>query len=177
MNENRKTQPQLWRKFQWLGMLVLAVCLLWCNAARVKAEDIVIQCGDNCYGTLTDTGVLTISGTGAMWDYTDVGNSVFKKYGDNIYKVVIQDGITRIGDHVFGSYSKSYSGEFTKIQSVTIGKGVQEIGDSAFDWYGWNVFNRYSGKCPYNWERSILGLCGTKCYVTSRIENNRRRCI
>ena len=132
MNENRKTQPQLWKQFQWLGMLVLAVCLLWCNAARVKAEDIVIQCGDNCYGTLTDTGVLTISGTGAMWDYTYVGNSVFKKYGDNIYKVVIQDGITRIGDHVFGSYSKSYSGEFTKIQSVTIGKGVQEIGDSAF---------------------------------------------
>ena len=70
MNENRKTQPQLWKQFQWLGMLVLAVCLLWCNAARVKAEDIVIQCGDNCYGTLTDTGVLTISGTGAMWDYT-----------------------------------------------------------------------------------------------------------
>ena len=54
MNENRKTQPQLWKQFQWLGMLVLAVCLLWCNAARVKAEDIVIQCGDNCYGTLTE---------------------------------------------------------------------------------------------------------------------------
>ena len=28
MNENRKTQPQLWKQFQWLGMLVLAVCLL-----------------------------------------------------------------------------------------------------------------------------------------------------
>ena len=64
MNENRKTQPQLWKQFQWLGMLVLAVCLLWCNAARVKAEDIVIQCGDNCYGTLTEDGTLTISGTG-----------------------------------------------------------------------------------------------------------------
>ena len=132
MNENRRTQPQIWRRFQWLGMLVLAVCLLWCNAARVKAEDIVIQCGDNCYGTLTDTGVLTISGTGAMWDYTYVGDSVFRKYGDNIYKVVIQDGITRVGDHVFGGYSYNYSGEFTKIQSVTIGKNVQEIGEYAF---------------------------------------------
>ena len=132
MNENRRTQPQIWRRFQWLGMLVLAVCLLWCNAAKVKAENIVIQCGDNCYGTLTEDGTLTISGTGAMWDYTYVGDSVFKKYGDDIYKVIIQEGITRIGDHVFGSYSKSYSGEFTKIQSVTIGKSVQEIGDSAF---------------------------------------------
>ena len=126
MNENRKTQPQLWKQFRWLGMLVLAVCLLWCNAARVKAEDIVIQCGDNCYGTLTDTGVLTISGTGAMWDYTDADDSVFYDYYREIYKLIIQDGITRIGDRVFGG------GNFYRIQSVSIGKNVQEIGEYAF---------------------------------------------
>ena len=126
MNENRKTQPQLWKQFQWLGMLVLAVCLLWCNAARVKAEDIVIQCGDNCYGTLTDTGVLTISGTGAMWDYTDADDSVFCDYYREIYKLIIQDGITRIGDRAFGG------GNFYRIQSVSIGQNVQEIGEYAF---------------------------------------------
>ena len=126
MNENRRTQPQIWRRFQWLGMLVLAVCLLWCNAARVKAEDIVIQCGDNCYGTLTDTGVLTISGTGAMWDYTNGDGSVFHEYTDDIYKVIIENGITRIGDYVFAVF-------FHKIQSVFIGTGVQEIGKHAFD--------------------------------------------
>ena len=136
MNENRKTQPQLWKQFQWLGMLVLAVCLLWCNAARVKAEDIVIQCGDNCYGTLTDTGVLTISGTGAMWDYTNGYDGAFHEYTDDIYKVIIENGITRIGDYVFGPEYKSgryRSNLFDKIQSVSIGTGVQEIGKHAFD--------------------------------------------
>ena len=78
MNENRKTQPQLWRKFQWLGMLVLAVCLLWCNAARVKAEDIVIQCGDNCYGTADGYRSADHQRNRSDVDYTDVGNSVFK---------------------------------------------------------------------------------------------------
>ena len=132
MNENRKTQPQLWKQFQWLGMLVLAVCLLWCNAARVKAEDIVIQCGDNCYGTLTEDGTLTISGTGAMWDYTNSGDSVFDSYKDEIYKVIIQEGITRIGEYVFGGWINGSWGRFEKIQSVSIGKSVQEIGDYAF---------------------------------------------
>ena len=124
MNENRKTQPQLWKQFQWLGMLVLAVCLLWCNAARVKAEDIVIQCGDNCYGTLTEDGTLTISGTGAMWDYTNSGDSVFDSYKDEIYKVIIQEGITRIGEYVFGGWINGSWGRFEKIQSVSIGKKV-----------------------------------------------------
>ena len=130
MNENRRTQPQLWKQFRWLGMLVLAVCLLWCNAARVKAEDIVIQCGDNCYGTLTDTGVLTISGTGKMWDWTEdtYYESEFYKHREDIFQVVIGDGITRIGGMAFGAPIEGYE----YLRSVTIGKGVKEIGADAF---------------------------------------------
>ena len=130
MNQNRKTQPQLWRKFQWLGMLVLAVCLLWCNAAKVKAEDIVIQCGDNCYGTLTEDGTLTISGTGAMWDWSEDSfyNSEFYKHKEDIFQVVIGDGITRIGGMAFGAPIEGYE----YLRSVTIGKGVKEIGADAF---------------------------------------------
>ena len=130
MNENRQVKPQLWKQLKWLGMLVLAVCLLWCNAAKVKAEDIVIQCGDNCYGTLTDTGVLTISGTGKMWDWTEdtYYKSEFYKHREDIFQVVIGDGITRIGGMAFGAPIEGYE----YLRSVTIGKGVKEIGAHAF---------------------------------------------
>lgn len=41
-----------------------------------------------------------------------------------IYKVIIEKGITNIGDYAFS--------EFTHIQSVTIGNSVNTIGRSAF---------------------------------------------
>ena len=141
MNENRKTQKQLWKQFQWLGMLMLAVCLLWCNVVKVKAEDVVIQCGDNCYGTLAEDGTLTISGTGKMWDYESGYKSAFAGYKDKILHVVIGDGITKIGDYAFGGYpsgsyypdwNDSFGSVFHWIESVSIGTGVQEIGKCSF---------------------------------------------
>ena len=60
------------------------------------------RCGDSITWTLDDSGNLTLSGSGEMWNYGIV-TSPFKDYG--IKTVTIGDGITSIGDYAFGGCS------------------------------------------------------------------------
>jgi len=86
------------------------------------------KCGKNVTWTLDDQGTLTISGSGAMRDY-----NLWHLYYDDqwapwynnkkISKIVIQNGITHIGNEAFLDLS---------LASVTIPDSVTYIGDSAF---------------------------------------------
>ena len=79
--------------------------------------------------TLSDDGTLTISGNGAIPDYENafkddaVGRPWFLTR-ESITKVIIEDGITGIGDGAFF--------ECTSLKSVTIPKSVTYIGGTAF---------------------------------------------
>ena len=72
---------------------------------------------------LNDEGVLTFSGTGLMKNYTSKTAMPWSKYADEITKVVIQNGATRIGDYAFYGIS---------VQSIEIPETVTAIGDYAF---------------------------------------------
>jgi hypothetical protein len=77
------------------------------------------KCGDNVtYSLDTSTGVLTISGTGEMTD------SPFGQNSNIIKSVIIENGVTSIGDSAF-CHCKS-------LTNVTIGSSVTSIGESAF---------------------------------------------
>lgn len=67
------------------------------------------------------TGTLTISGTGDMEDYSS--SSPFYN-NSNIKSVVIENGVTSIGNYAFGNCSS--------LTSVTIPDSVTSIDDSAF---------------------------------------------
>ena len=82
------------------------------------------SCGENVTWTLTADGTLTISGTGAMTDYTYDSRSPWYSCRAYIKRVVMQQGVTSIGDHAFWDCSG--------LTSVTIPDGVTSIGDSAF---------------------------------------------
>lgn len=60
-------------------------------------------CGDNLTWTLSDDGILTISGNGSMRDYTNEasGSSVDFPNPFAVRKVVIENGVTSIGDYAF----------------------------------------------------------------------------
>ena len=88
--------------------------------------------GDNVtYSLDTETGLLTISGTGDMYDY----KLSFHDYNgreyysstplkmENIKNIIIESGVTDIGDAVFFN---------CKIQSITIPDTVTRIGNYAF---------------------------------------------
>mgnify|MGYP004638474653 FL=1 len=82
------------------------------------------KCGTNLTWHLND-GVLTISGTGAMTDYKYGAQSPFCS-NKSIEKVILEDGVTSIGNNAFYSCSG--------INEVTISESVERIGDYAFVW-------------------------------------------
>lgn len=82
--------------------------------------------GDNVTWTLdTQTGEFTITGTGAIADYFPLVNArSYHPYCDKIKTIIIEDGVTKIGDCAFMFCSQT---------SVTIPDSVKEIGDKAFN--------------------------------------------
>ena len=79
------------------------------------------RCGNSIKWTLDDSGNLTLSGSGEMWNYGYV-TSPFKDYG--IKTVTIEYGITSIGDYVF----RGCCG----MTELTLPNSVTSIGDCAF---------------------------------------------
>lgn len=81
------------------------------------------SCGENATWEF-DYSTLTISGTGAMEDYSFYDEAPWYEYMYYINRVVIQKGITSIGKNAF------WDCEY--LTGVTIPEGVESIGDYAF---------------------------------------------
>ena len=106
------------------------------------------SCGENLTWTLDDAGLLTISGTGAMTDWSYNGSPWYSQR-ESIKEVQIEDVVTSIGNYAFYNCS-SLTGvtipagvtsigicafSFSKsLTSVTIPEGVTDIGESAFSY-------------------------------------------
>ena len=79
--------------------------------------------GDNLIWVLSRDGVLTISGEGEMMNYIDSSVAPWYTKRTKILSVVVEDGVTSIGDYAF---------YFCDMTSVTIPEGVTNIGACAF---------------------------------------------
>ncbi len=121
------------------------------------------------------TGVLTISGSGNMTNYSSISSMPWYSYRDLIKEVVISDSVTSIGNYAFY--------DCTSLSEVTIGSGVTSIGYRAF--YSCNnlkTVNNYSnlyivkgsesyGYAGYyadtvNWYGKPTGSCGAELTYT-----------
>ena len=128
------------KSFLTISFILALFILTFSYTKATKAETLgTFQYGDNIYATLDETGTLTLIGTGAMWDgkkiekdgdYRSSLTQTVNIAGDNtyinnlVYKIVINDGITSIGNYAFY--------KFYKLQSLSIGSNVTSIGEGAF---------------------------------------------
>ena len=105
------------RKITILTIAFLSSMLMYANVFAAATG----RCGDSITWTLDDSGNLTLSGSGEMWN-NGYDDSPFKDY--EIRKATVKYGITSIGDCAF--YGCSGLTELTLPNSVT------SIGDGAF---------------------------------------------
>ena len=109
-------------------MLLVLLALVCGSQMEADAATYTGSCGaegDNVTYTIdTETGVLTISGTGAMADYDSYSSTPWCSNIRLIKTVVITEGVTRVG-----SYAFSGCGRMT---DVTISDSVTSIGKNAF---------------------------------------------
>ena len=82
-------------------------------------------CGDHLTWTLDEEGTLTISGTGTMYDYEYAGvdSPWYRDYRTFVKKIVIEDGVTTIGEYAFN--------RFENLTQIQIGKDLASIGKKA----------------------------------------------
>ena len=106
-----------------LSLLVALCCLLTVSAAAADAPTSG-TCGANLTWTLDPAGTLTISGTGEMEGY-DYYGAPWSRNRDSIKTVVIESGVTTIGDYSF------YGCE--NMTGVTLPEGLATIGKGVFD--------------------------------------------
>lgn len=87
------------------------------------------SCGDNVTWML-DEGTLTISGSGEMANYNDSSEVPWKDVRSTITSIVIEDGVTSIGENAF-IFCEA-------LTDITIPNSVTSIGGSAFTYCGFS---------------------------------------
>ena len=120
--------------------LITVLCLITVIfAAPVMAEDTVVNgtCGANgdnvTWSYDENSGILTISGEGAMKDFATDEIIPWSDHLLTVQKIVIENGVTRIGNYAFCSLPNE-SGEmaYKSVTSIDIADSVISIGDGAF---------------------------------------------
>ena len=108
-------------------MMVLFVAILLFRSSVSSAEAISGTCGSCLNWNLSDLGILTITGTGAMDDYTPTSTPPWEARKGSITKIIIGDGVTTIGDYAFDNCRNASEIEF--------GEGLVSIGKYSFHIY------------------------------------------
>ncbi len=130
-----------------LMTLVLAAVLMlvWCLPC--VAADTSGSCGDGVTWQYAD-GTLTVSGSGAMADYTQRKPAPWASFSKEIRVLKVEQGVTSIGNYAFFGHtllatvslpdSVASIGDFafadcTALKMITLGSSLRTIGEGAFE--------------------------------------------
>ena len=102
------------------------------KGTAAKLDPIILEAyvSENIFFTLNRDGTLTISGTGAMPEYSSsnyYGNGIapWRAWSEDITQIIVNKGVTEIG-------SCSFSG-MAKVKKLTLPKGLTRIGGASFE--------------------------------------------
>lgn len=112
------------------------------------------QCGDDLqWEYKPDSRTLTITGSGAMYDYASISASPWRYFRDSIMTIELPPSLTSIGSDAF------YGCEYASL--ITIPDSVVWVGQSALSrtmWYNWQPEGPiYAGKALYAYTTTIQG--------------------
>ena len=112
-------------KKRWIAWgLLFAVVVMLLPVRTFAAAPASGDCGENATWTL-DQGVLTISGTGAIDDFDWWGNpQPWGNFCGEIQKIIVSDGITRIGVRAFVNCSTA--------EEICLPDSVTSLGENSF---------------------------------------------
>ena len=125
------------------------------------------DCGGDVTWTLYDDGTLVISGTGAMEDYVSdstnsyTSSSPFYGMRAQIKSVVVEDGVTHVGNYAFYLCSE--------ITSVKTAGSVKSIGSSAFGGSKWEDPMKLSKVTLSEGLETIGSNAFTDCYELTSV--------
>ena len=98
--------------------------MIYHGPANVLASGYCGAQNANLMWVYTDEGVLTVSGTGDMADWTNTGALPWYKYRYQMKSVIIEEGVTSVGNTAFYW--------FTNLESVKLPESLIRIGEQAF---------------------------------------------
>lgn len=102
-----------------LLVLLMALTLLPLGALADENS----KCGESLTWNLDEIGILTISGTGDMYNYSSADPAPWNEHCLEITSITIGDGVTSIGSYAFC---------YCSVKSITLPFGLKHIGSSAF---------------------------------------------
>lgn len=106
-----------------LTALSLVVLFLLCLAPVARADEVGGVCGDNLTWSLND-GLLTIEGSGNMWDFDEDEMAPWYSEREHITRVSLPEGLGSVGELAFYDCSS--------ITNVVLPSGVSTVGEYAF---------------------------------------------
>lgn len=100
----------------------------WLVLLGIAARPAAAGSGDMCGGAarwfLSADGLLTVRGSGAMYDYLNANTAPWYGRRYQIRSVLIEEGVTAVGNYAFANCPN--------LISLTVGGGLRAIGDYAF---------------------------------------------
>ncbi len=137
-------------------MFILMVFCLTVGGISASAEIYSEQCGDNAAWYYDDeTYTLTIKGEGSTWDYD--GYDTFMPYEENVKHIIIEEGITRLGERVFDDHWDGYH----DVVDISFPDSLEELGAYSCS----SLINAKELELPKNLKR-----IGARAFMGSRKE-------
>ena len=118
------TSPSTKKSSTIVASSVVPATIVVSKPVTIIAAGICGDNGDNATWSLDTEGLLTISGTGAMADYTYSDDTPWYEYYESVKNIVIGNGITKIGSYAFD--------QFKNVTDLTIPASITTISSSAF---------------------------------------------
>ena len=111
--------------------VVLILVLITVNflSFSAKATNIASgdDCGNDCHWKISEDGVLNIWGNGDMTNFEDVYSVPWRSFIPDLTEIIVQDGITSIGDRAFSANATT-----STLATITLPNSLENIGAFSF---------------------------------------------